>query len=91
MRTLTLLRILPALLLTAKGRGILVPDAGDDATPKAATNRARINRMGPVPRADRSWVVVESSDTSAPLSQGQAVAATIRASILAQNPLMTKY
>jgi hypothetical protein len=34
---------------------------------------------------------VERSDTSASLLQGQAVAATIRASILAQNPLMTKY
>jgi hypothetical protein len=34
---------------------------------------------------------VERSDTSASLLQGQAVAATIRASILAQNRLMTKY
>jgi hypothetical protein len=47
--------------------------------------------MGPVPRVGRSWVAVESSDTSASLSQGQALAATIRASILPQNLLITKY
>jgi hypothetical protein len=62
-----------------------------DATPNAATNPARVDSTGPVPRAGRSWGAVERPDTSASLLQGQAVAATIRASILAQNPLMMKY
>jgi hypothetical protein len=47
--------------------------------------------IGPVPRAGRSWGRWKSLTLKASLLRGQAVAAAIRASILAQNPFMTKY